>query len=61
MIVFISIPFDDNSTLLAPRVRQLNAQVIDYYELGFKNVHYKRDTRVRQLRPQVSELIRCSF
>ena len=26
------------------RVRQLNAQVIDYYEREFKNVYYKRES-----------------
>ena len=29
---------------VATRVRQLNAQVIDCYERGFKNVYYKRES-----------------
>ena len=32
------------SRLTDPRVRQLNAQVIDYYEREFKNVYYKRES-----------------
>jgi hypothetical protein len=27
-----------------PRVRQLNAQVVDCYEPWFKNVYYKRES-----------------
>ena len=32
------------SPVLATRVRQLNAQVIDCYEPEFKNVYYKRES-----------------
>jgi len=30
--------------VLSPRVRQLNVQVIDCYEPGFKNVYYNRES-----------------
>ena len=30
--------------VLAARVRQLNAQVVDCYEPWFKNVYYKRES-----------------
>ena len=39
-----TLPYEaSRSSMRAPRVRQLNAQVIDCYEPGFKNVYYKRD------------------